>query len=54
MAEVLLSISVSALTQASQPANLQPAPEPADPPKPLQDDNIGPAPASIGTDIPLT
>ena len=53
MAGVLLSISVSALTQASQPANLQPAPNPPTP-KPLQDDNVGPAPKSIGTDIPLT
>ncbi|HXG88296.1 MAG TPA: hypothetical protein VNJ02_08180 [Vicinamibacterales bacterium] len=47
IAAVLLSISVSALTQ------LQPAPNPPTP-KPLQDDNVGPAPASIGTDIPLT
>lgn len=53
VAGILLGISVPALTQEGQPANLQPGPNPRTP-KPLQDDNVGPAPASIGTDIPLT
>jgi hypothetical protein len=45
-AGLLLSIGVPAPAQ-------QPTPNPTTP-KALRDDNVGPAPASIGTDIPLT
>ncbi len=53
MTGLLLSVSVPAFAQVGQPANPQKAPNPPAP-KALLDDNVGPAPASIGTDIPIT
>jgi len=50
---LLLGASLTAAAQQGQPSNPQPSPNPPAP-RFLTDDNVGPAPASIGTDIPLT